>query len=567
MALIKYLVRSSRHFAVVVMVVILALLQVSCFKEKFPVVGAPGDVAPGDTTSAPIIKSTGKKVLLIAINGCRGDVMREAEIPNIKGLLPHAVYSFDALTQAPTLSGPGWSSMLTGVWGNKHGVTTDAFSSGNFLQYPMIYKYIKTLNPSLRTVAVCASPVLNEQLITYADVKVNAENNDVAVKDSAIGRLKNDNPDVMVVNFNGPDDAGKQSGYDASVPEYMSAITKADGYVGEVLTALNSRSDLASEDWLVIITTDHGGNMNGHGGGSYAEQNIFTVFYNKNFLPREVVPPANTLKAVKYQNLKEYAYSDAASLNFDDFRQFTIQFEVRSPEMKNFNGPVLIGNKDWNSGGNVGWVIYAKGPIVGFNAGDGAGNRFDIDATDAPHLDDNQWHHVTLTVDRAGEVRLWQDGKMYKSASMLRVTKLNPNVRLKLVIDDDITETFGSRWGNAEISMTNIRVWKTILSDETIKNYSLCDTTITAAHPNYADLVAWWKGTDGSGTVIKDYGPHQMDMTIKGNPLWEEQQIDLCNKPLPPTVPTMVDIAPGILNWLKINVDTGWKLDGRSWLP
>jgi hypothetical protein len=566
MVRIKFL-QSSRHFGALVMVTVLALVQVSCFKENFPKVGAPEDVAPGDTTSAPIIKSNGKKVLLIAINGCRGDVMRGATIPNIKGLLPHAVYSFDALTQAPTLSGPGWASMLTGVWGGKHGVTNDTYSQSNFVQYPMIYKYIKTLNPSLRTVAVCATPAINEQLVTNADVKITADNNDVAVKDSAIFRLKNDNPDLMVVNFNGPDNAGNQYGYDAAVSEYTNAITTADQYVGEVLEALNSRSNIATEDWLVIITTDHGGNANGHGGSSYAEQNIFTVFYNKNFLSREVVPPVNTLKATKYQSIGEYAYVDDAALNFDNYPQFTIQFEIRSPEMKNSNGPVLIGNKDWNSGRNIGWVVYAYGPIVGFNAGDGAGNRFDIDATDAPHLDDNLWHHVTVTVDRAGDARLYQDGKLYKSASMLRISKLNPNTRIKLVIDDDITETFGSRYGNAEISMTNIRLWKTVLSEETIKNYSLCDTTITAAHPNYADLVAWWKGTDGSGNTIKDYGPHQFDMKLKGNPLWEEQQIDLCNKPLPPTVPTMVDIAPGILNWLKINVDAGWRMDGRSWLP
>ncbi len=76
------------------------------------------------------------KVLLIGIDGCRADAILLANTPNIKGLLPHATYSFDALTHYPTWSGPGWSSMLTGVWEDKHGVLDNTFAGSHYDLYP-----------------------------------------------------------------------------------------------------------------------------------------------------------------------------------------------------------------------------------------------------------------------------------------------------------------------------------------------------------------------------------------------------------------------------------------------
>lgn len=56
-----------------------------------------------------------KKVLFIGIDGCRADVMMSSGTPNIHALADQSVYSLDGLCAAITLSGNGWSTMLTGV--------------------------------------------------------------------------------------------------------------------------------------------------------------------------------------------------------------------------------------------------------------------------------------------------------------------------------------------------------------------------------------------------------------------------------------------------------------------
>lgn len=563
----KYFTLPSGNWVIPVIVTVIALTLAGCFKKDYPVVEKPTDVSLKDTTSAPITGGVQRKVLLIGISGVRGDVMKELNIPHIKALLPNAIYSFDALTQAPTFSGPGWSTLLAGVWGNKHGVKNDTYAGNNFFRYPMIFKYIKAINPNLRTISVSASPLVSNNVISHSDLNIQTGNNNGAARDSVVFRLKNDKPDVMVVNFTGADEAGKLRGYDKSVKEYTDAIEQADAYVGDVMQALKSRPDYAKEDWLVIITSDHGGTKAGHGGALYEERNIFTIFHNSKFTSRNVEPPVNSLKAIKFKSIGEYAYSDQTTINFNNYTGFTVQIQMRSPLMTNGNGPVIIGNKNWNSGGNPGWVIYAYGPVLGFNAGDGRGNRIDINASDAPRLDDNKWHFITVTVDRAGDARLYQDGILYKTASMLRISTLDPASAMKLVINDDISRTFGSRYGNIEMTTGNIRIWSKVLSDAAVKKFAGCDTTIDTSSPDYPSLVAWWRGTDGSGNVLEDSGPNNWDMKINNAPVWEQLSVDLCNKDLPPTVPTLVDVAPGVFSWLKINVDPAWRLDGNSWIP
>ena len=60
-------------------------------------------------------RSTGKKVLLIGLDGVRVDILAAANTPNIDALIANGTFSDDAQTRPRTVSGPGWSSMLTGV--------------------------------------------------------------------------------------------------------------------------------------------------------------------------------------------------------------------------------------------------------------------------------------------------------------------------------------------------------------------------------------------------------------------------------------------------------------------
>jgi len=62
-----------------------------------------------------------------------------------------------------------------------------------------------------------------------------------------------------------------------------------DGHVGGVLNALYSRPNYANEDWLILITTDHGGIGTGHGGNSNQERHIWWIASGKNVTPHQIV--------------------------------------------------------------------------------------------------------------------------------------------------------------------------------------------------------------------------------------------------------------------------------------
>jgi len=51
------------------------------------------------------------------------------------------------------------------------------------------------------------------------------------------------------------------------MPGYRHAIEQVDAHIGRVVEALSTRKDPAGEDWLIVVTSDHGGKGFKHGGG------------------------------------------------------------------------------------------------------------------------------------------------------------------------------------------------------------------------------------------------------------------------------------------------------------
>jgi YVTN family beta-propeller protein len=84
---------------------------------------------------------------------------------------------------------------------------------------------------------------------------------------------------------------------------------------------------------------------------------------------------------------------------------FTVSLWVRTT---NSSDGALMGNKNWTSGANVGWVISSLDPKnVNWNAV--AGTRRDVDLN--PPFSDGSWHHIVVLFDRAAnQVISYVDG-------------------------------------------------------------------------------------------------------------------------------------------------------------
>ncbi|MDX2173690.1 MAG: alkaline phosphatase family protein [Bacteroidota bacterium] len=231
-----------------------------------------------------------RKVLIIGIDGVRADALQAANTPNIDNLIATGFSAFNSWHIGITVSGPSWSTIMTGVEYGKHGVTSNSYSGSNYNNYPYFPTRAKTCLPNLYAV----------QIVQWAPMSDNVYNDgwDQKIKvcdgcgansvSSAQTQLANSNLDVLFVYFDECDLAGHSTGFSTSNPLYINAIQTVDGHVGSIMTALHNRPNYANEDWVVLLTTDHGGTGTGHGGNSASERKIWWIGSGNNVSPKQM---------------------------------------------------------------------------------------------------------------------------------------------------------------------------------------------------------------------------------------------------------------------------------------
>lgn len=283
----------------------------------------------------------GRRVLYIGIDGCRADAvlaaMERGLAPNLKaltqapaGLWSHEVYAGGELgtpTHQRTVSGPGWTSLLTGVWLDQHGVRDNKFIGGRFQNCGHFMRHIKAHKPT----AWCASfadwqPIhrfiadgSRQDGAEFLDVKFTRDahaetyiTHDMEIRAEAVKTLAEQNPDAMFVYFGQVDEYGhgaidKRAAFDPRNDLYLTGIGVVDGHIGALLAAMRARPRFAEEDWMILITTDHGGVGNNHGGDSEVERRIWLAAHGTS-LPREALlkgpTPQTAMVPLIYQHLK-----------------------------------------------------------------------------------------------------------------------------------------------------------------------------------------------------------------------------------------------------------------------
>ncbi|MDH3457241.1 MAG: alkaline phosphatase family protein [Gemmatimonadota bacterium] len=228
-----------------------------------------------------------KKVLLIGLDGVRVDVLAQAATPTIDSLIAEGTFSDEALTGEPTVSGPSWSSMLIGVWPAKHGVHGNNFEGNAYDSFPDFLTRLERLDSRYGTLAVLDWPPLGTgasggPLVSDAvDRKINVNGDELGyvAADSVTTRvaaelLEESDVDAAFVYLGNIDVVGHETG--SLSDEYRAAIEAADRQVAALVSAIRRRSTYDREDWLILMSTDHGRRDDGgHGGQSIEEQTIF----------------------------------------------------------------------------------------------------------------------------------------------------------------------------------------------------------------------------------------------------------------------------------------------------
>lgn len=531
-----------------------------------------------------------RKVLIISIDGLSGTALQEYMPSTILGLLDKSKYTLEGFADANTGDASTWTTILSGVSSVKHGVHGNTFeeeldeddphgsNSGVGTGFVTFYQRILESGKSLRTFSATSMDILDQNVFAYADNRIN-KSADEDLKNTVIDSL-NSNDDRLsfgVISFRSVNDAGLASGFSIQNASYKAALDVVDGYIGEMLATIKNRSNYANEDWMIIITSNHGGLNNTYGGASFEERKVPIIFYNEKFKKYQYETPqlVNSLLINTKGNVVTPTISAANSDTYDmkNGGDYTIMFKVKNRVLPSGgNHAVILGRTTHAYSANRGWHFMVEGSGSGrYRAllGDG-GAQLQVFGRNAVL---NEWEALAL------KVYYKPDGKRYATFYVNGVPGTERDIPENRANFQTTAANFfiGSGTGAiASIGTFNGTVNDLVfvpkaLTDEEILNFN-CLAEISSSVPYWNDITGYWPMKDGSGSKFVNNKPlvSNTDFLFSGATYaWQLEQAWSCN----PTsnganvrLVNQIDIIPQVAYWLDIKAEDSWGLEGQLFL-
>jgi hypothetical protein len=256
-----------------------------------------------------LTSSAQKKVVFVIADGIPADVLEKVNTPALDAIAKAGGYvrayvggEKGNYTQTPTISAVGYNSILTGTWVNKHNVWDNDIVAPNY-NYHTIFRLLKK-HDSSRKIAIFSSWLDNRTKLGgdglsqtgnihfdyhYDGLELDTVSFphdtqgkymhliDEAVVNKAASYIKTHAPDLSWVYLEYTDDMGHGFG---DSKEFYNAVELMDDQIRRLWEAIQYRQSQFGEDWLLIVTTDHGRDAKtgkNHGGQSDRERSGWIV--------------------------------------------------------------------------------------------------------------------------------------------------------------------------------------------------------------------------------------------------------------------------------------------------
>lgn len=274
----------------------------SLVRNEFERVFTPRPAKVGSQPVATQVDPTKQHVLVIGVDGTNlSRILADAENENFLDLMQHSTTAASSIVGHTTISNPSWTSILTGVWGERTGVINNVFTPWTYDKWPTVFDQLEGIDRTIKTMTVANWNVINaisgagkygadvNTFVAQVPGDKNWIDTDDAVANQTIAALKAaDTPNFLFSYFVGVDENGHM--YGGASEEYKLAIQNMDDNLGLIRAEIALR-EAAGEDWTVIVVTDHGHQPQvgfGHGFQSPDETATFVIANGSAFTEGDV---------------------------------------------------------------------------------------------------------------------------------------------------------------------------------------------------------------------------------------------------------------------------------------
>jgi len=250
----------------------------------------------GAASAQPLPRALSAHVIVVSIDGLRGDAIEAAGARHLAQLLADGSGTVLAQTILPSKTLPSHTSMLTGVSPEVHGITWNDDRTGELgvVGVPTVFELAH--DAGYHTAAFFSKAkfrhLVREGSLDFVGVPGGNVLPASRTVTEAVRYMRRERPNLLFVHIADPDFMGHAVGW-MSLP-YRWAVREADAAVGDILLA--ATRTYGEGNFTLIVTADHGGHGRDHGSSDPRDTTIPWIAYGRGIQANHrIVGPVSTM--------------------------------------------------------------------------------------------------------------------------------------------------------------------------------------------------------------------------------------------------------------------------------